>query len=262
MKLSHFLLGSGLSLAAAQTAVRIDPNKTYQDFEGWGASMCWWAHGIGRWSPENYGRVVDLMIDPATGLGYNIFRYNIGGGDQPGHKHFREYGDVPGYKPTEAGPYDWTADPYQRNIVAYMKASGRPIIWEAFSNSPPHWMTHSGCTAGASDASDNLKPAYFDDFADYITEVVKHFRDNWGITFRTLEPFNEPSAKGAWRAGKAQEGNRFLNNQGDMIKQLGRYIQSKGLTGTTISAADEHSIADAVAGFGRWDDSARALVTQ
>ena len=150
----------------------------------------------------------------------------------------RTYGDIPGYKPTEAGAYDWTADPYQRAIAARIAASGRPILWEAFSNSPPWSMTISGCTAGSAGGEDNLKPASFGAFADYLTEVVKRFRDSWGITFRTLEPFNEPSARW-WISGKNQEGCGFLNNQPRMVKLLGQSLAAKGLTATTLSATDD-----------------------
>jgi O-glycosyl hydrolase len=245
----------------AQTTITVDPNKPRRNFEGWGMSLCWWAHGVGRWSAANYGHVVDLLTDSVTGLGYNIFRYNIGGGDQPGHAHMRQYGDIPGYKPTEAGAYDWTADPYQRNIVASIVAKGKPVIWEAFSNSPPWWMTISGCAAGNTGGADNLKPTYFNAFADYLTEVVRHFRDNWGISFRTLEPFNEPSA-GWWTINNNQEGCGFVNNQNGMVKILGRSLQSKGLTATTIAAADENSIADAVTGIGKYDDTALSFTSQ
>ena len=247
--------------AQAQTTVIVDPNKPRQNFEGWGMSLCWWAHGVGRWSAANYGHVVDLLVDTSTGLGYNIFRYNIGGGDQPGHNHMRQYGDVPGYKATEAGAYDWTADLYQRNIVTSIVAKGRPVIWEAFSNSPPWWMTISGCAAGNTSGADNLKPTYFNAFADYLTEVVKHFRDSWGVSFRTLEPFNEPSA-GWWTINNNQEGCGFKNEQNSMVKILGRSLQTKGLSATTIAAADENSIADAVTGIGKYDDTALSFVSQ
>jgi len=52
-------------------------------------------------------------------------------------------------------------------------------------------MTRSGCASGNTDGSNNLRDDYYDDFAEYLTEVVKHFRDKWEITFRTLEPLNE-----------------------------------------------------------------------
>jgi O-glycosyl hydrolase len=259
---SFLILALGILQAAAQTLVAPDPARSRQSFEGWGVSLCWWANGVGRWEPVNRRRVATLIADPDSGLGYTLFRYNIGGGDAPGHDHMRAYGDVPGYKTAEASPYDWNADAYQRQMAADLTAQskGRPLVWEAFANSPPHWMTKSGCAAGSADGSDNLKPEYFDDFADYLAEVVKKFRDSWGIPFRTVTPFNEPSARW-WMSGKNQEGCGFLNNQPQMVKLLGESLKAKGLS-TTISVSDENSLAEAIASLAKFDDSALSFVSQ
>lgn len=248
-------------LVGAQTALILDPAKLAQTFEGWGVSLCWWANGVGRWSDANRARAIGYLADPDTGLGYTLFRYNIGGGDAPGHAHMRAYGDIPGYKATETGAYDWTADPYQRRVVADLAARVPGASWEAFSNSPPWWMTKSGCAGGHPGGSDNLKPEYFDDFAAYLSEVVRRFRDEWGIAFRTVTAFNEPSAR--WWTGpdKDQEGCGFRDDQGRMIKLLGKALQEKGLA-TLQSASDENSIAEAIASLGRLDDTALAYLAQ
>ena len=38
---------------AGQTeeTVQIDPALRYQQLEGWGSSLCWWAEQVGNWSP-------------------------------------------------------------------------------------------------------------------------------------------------------------------------------------------------------------------
>lgn len=36
----------------------------------------------GKWSDDKIDEIVEWMVSP-TGLNYNIFRYNIGGGDDP-----------------------------------------------------------------------------------------------------------------------------------------------------------------------------------
>ena len=232
------------SPAHAQTKVVVDPGKKYQVFEGWGTSLCWWAVKAGAWSEANRSKLLGAIADPDTGLGYTIFRYNIGGGDQPGHNHL-DKGDG-GAKPTEKGDFDWTADPYQRTIAIELSKRVKDPIFEAFSNSPPWWMTKSGCVSGSSDGSDNLKEDYFDDFADYLSEVALHFKKEWGITFRTVEPFNEPSA-GWWKSNGGQEGCGFKNNQTKMIVELGKALQKKGLfPETSVSAADETNIGDAL----------------
>lgn len=246
--------------AAAQTPVAPDPAQPRQPFEGWGVSLCWWANGVGRWAAPERQRVAAWIADPDSGLGYTLFRYNIGGGEAPGHDHMRRYGDVPGYKPSETAPYDWTADPYQRQVVADLAADRTGLAWEAFSNSPPWWMTKSGCAAGNTDGSDNLRPEYFDDFADYLADVVKKFRDDWGVTFRTVTPFNEPSARW-WRAGNNQEGCGFRDNQPQMVKLLGEALKARGLP-TTVSVSDENSIAEALASLAKFDDSALSFVSQ
>jgi len=251
--------------AHAQTKVVVDPGKRYQEFEGWGTSLCWWAVKAGAWSEENRSKLIGAIADPDTGLGYNIFRYNIGGGDQPGHNHL-DKGDgganVPGYKPTEKGDYDWTADPYQRTIAIELSKRVKSPIFEAFSNSPPWWMTKSGCVSGSSDGSDNLKSDYFDDFADYLSEVALHFKTEWGITFRTVEPFNEPSA-GWWKSNGGQEGCGFKNNQTQMIVELGKALQKKGLfPETSVSAADETNIGDALNQFNKYSSEALSYMFQ
>ena len=253
------------SMAFAQTKVVVDPGKRYQEFEGWGTSLCWWAVKAGAWSEENRSKLIGAIADPDTGLGYTIFRYNIGGGDQPGHNHL-DKGDgganVPGYKPTENGDYDWTADPYQRTIALELAKRVKSPIFEAFSNSPPWWMTKSGCVSGSSDGSDNLKSDYFDDFADYLSEVALHFKKEWGITFRTVEPFNEPSA-GWWKSNGGQEGCGFKNNQTQMIVELGKALQKKGLfPETSVSAADETNIGDALNQFNKYSGEALSYMFQ
>lgn len=253
------------SPAQAQTKVVVDPGKKYQVFEGWGTSLCWWAVKAGAWSEANRSKLLGAIADPDTGLGYTIFRYNIGGGDQPGHNHLTK-GDgganVPGYKPTEKGDFDWTADPYQRTIAIELSKRVKDPIFEAFSNSPPWWMTKSGCVSGSSDGSDNLKEDYFDDFADYLSEVALHFKKEWGITFRTVEPFNEPSA-GWWKSNGGQEGCGFKNNQTKMIVELGKALQKKGLfPETSVSAADETNIGDALNQFNKYSGEALSYMFQ
>jgi O-glycosyl hydrolase len=246
--------------------VVVDTSIKYQIFEGWGTSLCWWAHQEGGGSQAYLNKIADVLMDPDSGLGYNIFRYNIGGGDQAGHTEIEASRAVPGYKTNEDSDYNWNADLNQRNIVAALAAKGKKIqqevIWETFSNSPPWWMTVSGCADGNPTGADNLKSTYFDKFADYLTEVVKHFKDNWGITFRTVDPFNEPSA-GWWKGSNNQEGCNFKNEQPKMVKSLGKSLVAKGLFPTTqVSVADENSISAAISGIKTYDDSALSYISQ
>ncbi|MFB6319663.1 glycoside hydrolase [Saccharicrinis sp. FJH54] len=247
------LLSVFANLSAQNINIKPDPSKEYQTIEGWGSSLCWWAHMVGQWDDEaKIDEIVDLITSPDK-LNMNIFRYNIGGGDDPSHYstpgnpgHMADgkgvRAEMEGFKPGENEPYDWTADAGQRKIMLKIKAKRPDAIFEAFSNSPPYWMTYSGCSAGNNPAgSDNLKPEYYGQFCDYLVEVCKHYKDKYGIEFKTLEPFNE-SLSSYWGYLGGQEGCHFdASTQIAVIRELYPRLQASGLN-TVISASDETNI--------------------
>ncbi len=257
--------GTPLDLGPAltpDTAVGVDPNATYQTTQGWGTSLCWFGNVIGGWSDGNEQAVADLLFDPEQGLGLNIIRYNIGGGDAPDHNHMGYGKEMEGFKPSESGPYDWTADANQRSVLdaAIARIAAEELVLEAFSNSPPYWMTVSGCASG-NGGTDNLKSDYYDDFADYLAEVVLHFRDEWGISFRSLEPMNEPGI--SWNANGGQEGCHFDRpRQAELLRQLRSTLDAKGLGEVLIAAPDEPGIDDTLGSYESYDAATKAVVDQ
>ena len=241
--------------------MKVNPGVRYQKFEGWGTSLCWWAHNVGGWSASARNAVVEAVVNPTTGLGYNIFRYNIGGGENPAHEHMQKYREMPGFQPKQ-GTWDWDADANQRALTQRILETGKDVILEAFSNSPPYWMTKSGCASGSTDGSNNLKDDQYDEFADYLTEVVKHYRDEFGIEFRTLEPLNEPNANW-WKSDGSQEGCHFSRaNQETIVKLVAESLVKKGLTKTVLSASDENSMDDALTNLRAYSDESMAAVGQ
>ncbi|MBN2736828.1 MAG: discoidin domain-containing protein [Spirochaetales bacterium] len=245
--------------------VTVDPMVQYQQFEGWGASICWWGNQIGRWSESNRNNLVEYVINPETGLGYNIFRFNIGGGENPSHHHMTEFRDMPGYQPSP-GVWDWEADKYQRAVLLRLiqraEALGQNLVLEAFSNSPPYWMTNSACASGASSPGNNLSPGNYQAFADYLTEVVRYYRDTWGIVFNTLEPLNEPSASW-WVEGNTQEGCSFTSSsQSALLEIMGKTLVSKGLSETRLSAPDETSIDTTITTVKSYSQAALSYISQ
>lgn len=266
---SSILPASGMAVLAclltaplAQIPVRVDPGDQRQSFEGWGTSLCWWAHDLGVWDDPGLDALTTLVADTSRGLGMNIFRYNIGGGEQPGHNHLRSDADVPGWKPAENGPYDFNADPGQRRTMAFLRRKVQNPIWEAFSNSPPWWMTKSGCASGNTDGSNNLKEDYYDDFAEYLITVTRHLRETDSVVFRTLTPFNEPNSTW-WKAGNNQEGCMFNRaSQPRMIQELGRRLGPAGLNRTSVSAADANAIGEMTGNADSYDSLTRSYLSQ
>ncbi len=227
-------------LPAFPRDVAVDPAKTLQTFDGWGTSLAWWAHLVGGMDDAKINEAVDLLTDPVAGLGFTVFRYNLGGGDDPAHRHMRPGGDIPCFQPAP-GKWDWTADANQRKVLLRIQAKVKDGLYEAFSNSPPWWMTRSGCSSGSADGGTNLKPDRFDDFADHLVEVVRHFKTAWGVTFRTLEPTNEPDATW-WKANGRQEGCHFdPPEQARLIEACAARLKAKGLP-TGVAANDANNI--------------------
>ncbi|HXS17550.1 MAG TPA: glycoside hydrolase, partial [Polyangiaceae bacterium] len=247
--------------APGTTLVKVDVDKPHQLFEGWGTSLCWWAHHVGGWSEAARNKVVDAVVDPVAGLGYNIFRYNIGGGENPSHEHMSEHREMPGFQ-REDGSFTWDSDAEQRAVLLRIAEQTNDLVLEAFSNSPPYFMTESGCASGSASGRDNLKADYYDDFADYLSEVVLHYRDEYGVIFRTLEPLNEPFADW-WKSNGSQEGCHFdPASQALIIRQVAQSLAEKGLTDTVVSASDENSMDDAVRNLQGFDAETQSLIGQ
>jgi len=160
--------------------------------------------------------------------------------------------EMPGFQSSN-GTWDWNADARQTAVLTELVATAENAIIEAFSNSPPYFMTKSGCASGNTDGSNNLKDDAYDDFAAYLVAVTKHYRDALGITFRTLEPLNEPNANW-WKANGGQEGCHFgASSQQQIIKAVAAELSAQGVTETRVSASDENSMDDAVSIMGAYD---------
>lgn len=262
MKRITALFFSLLLLASSLQArtLTIDVNNRHQTNEGWGVSLCWWANMVGRFDEQRIDSLIDWLVSP-EGLNYNIFRYNIGGGDDPlwtncppHHMCYPRSGkgyraEMEGFQDERGGAYHWDRDAAQLKVLKMIKQKRPDAIFEAFSNSAPWWMTLSGCCAGNVKADhDNLDPAYYQDFAEYLITVCKHIKDEYGIEFATLDPFNEPVTD-YWPAGGSQEGCHVSTRaQIDFIRVLYPMLKASGLN-TVISASDETSVHQSIIDF-------------
>lgn len=247
------LTATGITALPAQAArtVALSPDDTYAInngvFEGWGTSLCWWANRVG-YSDSLAQKCADTFFGE-NGLRLNIARFNIGGGDNPTHNHItRTDSNMPGYTKYQNGQvtYDWSADANQRNVLQRcIKACGDDMIVEMFSNSPPYWMCKSGCSTGNNNpGANNLKDDCYDDFAEYLAEVCKHYKEEWGVTIQSVEAMNEPYTN-FWGAGSAkQEGCHFDigNSESTIILELQKSMAKRGMEDVIISASDETSI--------------------
>jgi O-glycosyl hydrolase len=228
----------------------IDTKQVAQHWDGWGVSLCWWAGQCGKWDEGKVDEIIDWLVSP-DGLNYSHFRYNIGGGDDPENRNCELHhmgkgkglrAEMEGFKDFTGDQYHWERDSAQRRIMLKIREKRPDAVFEAFSNSCPYYMTYSGCVAGNKDGGkDNLKPEYYEEFAHYLVDVCKHYKEAYGIEFKTLEPFNE-SATSYWYQNGSQEGCHFdYSSQIAFLRVLAPILQASGLS-TIISASDETSV--------------------
>lgn len=142
------------------------------------------------------------------------------------------------WDPNNPDHWDWDKDQNQQWWLEAAKKRGANLF-EAFSNSPPYFMTNSGYTSGNFDSwEDNLQRDKFEEFAIYLTRVVQYLEEEKGIDIHTLSPVNEPNT-GYWGALGRQEGSNWSpESQEKIIKEVSEQLKELQL-GTVVSAMDE-----------------------
>lgn len=254
--LQAILLFALAKSASAQSVVTVTPAEKHQVMLGWGVSLCWWANLVGGMSPKMIDSIAKLA---AVDLHLNVFRFNIGGGENPGctsGKHMRaDGGNMPGYREQYAAGKGWGTcnlanDARQIAVMDKLANYGAGVITETFSNSPPWWMTKSGCASGNTDGSENLAPAFVLDFGDYLATVTAELNKKyprWNIA--CIEPFNEPLSNW-WRKGGSQEGCFFSTaSQAEVLSKVKQQRAVYGIGSTGLAAADANSVPETRSGM-------------
>ena len=217
-------------------------------FQGWGTSVIWWGNRIGY--SEKLSADAAEMFFGESGIRYNIMRYNIGGGDDPTHRHItRTDSMIPGWKKWDEEAqdfvYDYEADKNQINVLKKsIAAAGEDAYVEVFSNSPPYFMCKSGCSSGGVEANmNNLKDECYEEFAEYLAHVAQYMQDNMGIKVNSVSPMNEPNTD-FWRQySDKQEGCHFDAGepQNKIIQATAKAFVDRGMTDVEVVGSDETS---------------------
>jgi O-glycosyl hydrolase len=224
-----FLLIAPASVRADYTAVVSPGSILATNFQGWGASLAWWANVIGSY--PNRTNFVDMAFSQ---LKLNIARYNIGGGENPSSpvpgQGYRTV--MQGFEPTN-GIWNWNVDTSQRWVLQQAEARGVNLV-DAFANSPPWWMcVNSNCVGNAS-FTNNLQVNCEMDFATYLATVVSNLTVLDGDHFDYVTPMNEPVGTKWYSGSPGQEGCDMSHDQqvrvvNDLYAQLQTSAPSVGI---------------------------------
>ena len=194
---------------SADVSVKLRPAKTYQQINGFGASACWWAQDVG--ASANAEKTAKALFSP-EGLGLNIYRYNLGGGEKenPASRISGNRATESFWVKNDAGnwEYDFTRDAAAQNMLRLALSYGCVDTVVLFANSP-HWsLTRTGqATGGREEYFSNLPPENYRAFADYFIACAKYFISQ-GVPVKYLSPINEP--QWSWGGGwVGQEGCHY-----------------------------------------------------
>jgi galactan endo-1,6-beta-galactosidase len=271
---------ASLRAEAATGTLELDPAASQGSWDGWGASLCWWAAVFG--DREDLAdalfttREVTLAGGRLPGLGLTIARYNagacgwrrIGGREMQRSKIILRYRQMEGFwlddrsADPESPSWDWSVDAKQRAMLQKAKARGVDRF-ELFSNSPMWWMTRNdNPSGGPRPTDDNLAPEHERNFAIYLATIARRAKDHWGIGFTTVSPFNEPVSEW-WHADCKQEGCHVSPaQQARVLPLLREELDRRGLQDLPIAASEETYYDHAVATWRHFDEKTRALIGQ
>ena len=274
------LVGSALATgtARADATIGVNPGTSYGRWEGWGTSLAWWANVFG--ARDDFADIFFSTKNVAyggrtlPGLGMNIARYNLGAcsPNSVGGQSMVASPNIPAFKQIEgywqdwnnedpaSSAWDWTADANQR--AALVKAAQRGAVTELFANSPMWWMCLNHNPSGATGGGNNLQSWNYRQHASHLAAVALRAKNNWGVNFATVDPFNEPSSSW-WTATGTQEGCHMDSSvQAAVLPYMRSELDKRGLSGIRLSASDETSYDLARTTWNAFGASTKALVSQ
>jgi len=236
--------GADTCTTAKAIKATINLNQSFQTIHSFGASDCWGIKYIGKnWPDAKKNQIADLLFSKdfdangnPKGIGLSMWRSNIGAGSFEQGTASNISSD---WRREECylnadGTYDWTKQTGNRWFLKAAKDRGVENLL-LFTISPPVSMTKNGYAFGPGGTEQgklNLQAGKYDAFADFLTEVVKHYNQD-GLPVKYISPINEPqwdwTADASGKAG--QEGSAATNDEfSTLIKAIDQKITSNNLS--------------------------------
>ena len=232
---------------SAQLQLEIDPDRELQVIDGFGASDAWRTQFVGKnWPTAKREKIAELLFSKEEdekgnpkGIGLSLWRFYISAGtaeqgEQSGIQNEWRRGES---FVDEKGDYDWTKQEGQQWFLKKAKHYGVEKYLAFSIAAPVFWADNNKGWNSRTDGNLNLKPEFYDDYANFMLEFLDHFKRE-GINFDYLSPINEPQ----WDWEKAtQEGTPATNeNISKLVELLDQGISNKDLETNIIipEAAD------------------------
>lgn len=225
------LLFSVHKIDSSTQTIGVNKYKTYQTFEGFGTSSCWWSQTVD--SDDMAKEIARFLYDDELGLALDIYRYNIGGGehDNPDCRIWDTTRRTESFyvfnEETGEYEYDFTRDANARRMLDYAVEYGATEVI-LFCNSPHFSMTKSGHASGGLEPyTSNLPKENYAAFVDYVLTIADWFVEQ-GYPVTAISPINEPqwSWGGEW---VGQEGCHYTADEAvELLELFAVTMQERG----------------------------------
>ena len=185
-------------LPVCTETIIIDPGETYQEIEGFGASLtdssAWLLYKF--LTPSERKKVLIDLFDPEAGIGLSYLRQPMGASDFRLNDY--TYDDLPDGVESDYN-LDFFSIAYDENYIIptilEILAINPDVRLMASPWTPPTWMKDSGQFSYG-----NLKSDVYDTYANYFVRFIQAYAGH-GICFDAITPQNEPGHEGGGYAG-------------------------------------------------------------
>lgn len=184
-----------LFTSSGTQSIGVNKYAENQTFESFGTSSAWWSQTIS--DEETAREIARLLYDDETGLGLDVYRYNIGAGEKEnpatriGDINRRAESFYVFNEETGEYEYDFTRDANARRMLDMAVEYGASEVI-LFCNSPHFSMTASGhASGGLTPYFSNLPKENYMAFVDYVLTIADWFVAQ-GYPVTAVSPINEP----------------------------------------------------------------------
>ena len=153
--------------------------------DGFGASDAWRTQFVGKnWPTAKKEKIAELLFSKEEdekgnpkGIGLSLWRFYISAGtaeqgEQSGIQNDWRRGES---FVDEKGDYDWTKQEGQQWFLKQAKHYGVEKYLAFSIAAPVFWADNNKGWNSRTDGNLNLKPEFYDDYANFMVEFLDHF---------------------------------------------------------------------------------------
>jgi glucosylceramidase len=184
----------GISERGIRT-LSVDDSQTFQSYLGVGSSLEESTiYNLMQLSDEKREKVLKFLMDPKSGLGWNVIRITFGTSDFTSREWYSYNDHPPGGSDVEMKHFSIQKDMDYHIIPIIQEAlkfnPNAKIIASAWS--PPGWMKESGKMDGGVDKTGKMKDEYLPALALYYRKAIESYAEH-GIPIYAMSLINEPN---------------------------------------------------------------------